>query len=70
MAYELSVQEKTDIINQHLRNVELSRYNLQLSIMEEEAKSEQDEQILEALNSNLSDLNAKKSVLLAELSSL
>ena len=70
MTYELTTQEKTDIVNQHLRSLEFSIYNLELSVMEEEAKSTPEATILESLNSSLSDLNLKKSALLAELSSL
>jgi hypothetical protein len=70
MTYELTAQEKTDIINQHLRNLELSIYNLTLSVLEEEAKSTPESAILASYNSDLSDLNAKKTVLLDELASL
>ena len=70
MTYELTTQEKTDILNQHLRNLELSIYNLSLSILEEEAKSTPEAETLSAYNSDLSDLNAKKEVLLDELASL
>jgi hypothetical protein len=70
MTYELTTQEKTDILNQHLRNLELSIYNLSLSILEEEAKSTPEAETLSSYNSDLSDLNAKKEVLLDELASL
>jgi hypothetical protein len=70
MTYELTAQEKTDIINQHLRSLEFSIYNITLSILEEESKSTPDSSILTALNSDLSDFNAKKTALLAELSAL
>jgi hypothetical protein len=70
MTYELTTQEKTDILNQHLRNLELSIYNLTLSILEEEAKSTPEAAILSSYNSDLSDLNAKKTALLDELASL
>ena len=70
MTYELTTQEKTDIVNQHLRSLEFSIYNLNLSILEEESKSTPDETILASLNSNLLDFNAKKTALLAELSAL
>jgi hypothetical protein len=70
MVYELTTQEKTDIVNQHLRTLEFSVYNLELSIMEEEAKSAPEETTLGSLNSSLLDLNSKKSALLAELASL
>ena len=70
MTYTLTTQEKTDIINQHLRNLELSSYNLELSVLEEESKSTPEAAILTSYNSDLSDLNAKKTALLDELASL
>lgn len=70
MTYTLTTQEKTDIINQHLRNLELSIYNLTLSVLEEESKSTPESAILASYNSDLSDLNARKQVLLDELASL
>jgi hypothetical protein len=70
MTYTLTTQEKTDIINQHLRNLELSIYNLELSVLEEESKSTPEAAILTSYNSDLSDLNAKKTALLDELASL
>lgn len=70
MTYVLTTQEKTDIITQHLRNLELSIYNLELSILEEQSKSTPEAAILASYNSDLSDLNAKKTSLLDELESL
>jgi len=70
MTYVLTTQEKTDIITQHLRNLELSIYNLELSILEEQAKSTPEAAILSSYNSDLSDLNAKKTALLDELEAL
>jgi hypothetical protein len=70
MTYELSNEEKTDIVNQHLRSLEFSIYNIELSVMEEQSKSTPEESMTEALNTNLADLNAKKTVLLNELASL
>jgi hypothetical protein len=70
MTYVLTTQEKTDIITQHLRNLELAIYNLELSILEEDSKSTPEAAILSSYNSDLSDLNAKKTSLLAELAAL
>jgi hypothetical protein len=70
MTYELSNEEKADIVNQHLRSLEFSIYNIELSVMEEQSKSTPEESMTEALNTNLADLNAKKTVLLNELASL
>jgi hypothetical protein len=70
MTYELSNEEKADIVNQHLRSLEFSIYNIELSVREEQSKSTPEESMIEALSTNLADLNAKKTVLLNELASL
>lgn len=70
MTYELSNEEKASIVEQHLKNLEFSIYNTQLSIIQETSKSSPDQTILQSLNSDLNDITAKKTSLLAELSSL
>jgi hypothetical protein len=70
MTYELSNEEKADIVNQHLRSLEFSIYNIELSAREEQSKFTPEDSMLEALSANLTDLNAKKTVLLNELASL
>jgi ABC-type phosphate transport system auxiliary subunit len=66
----LTNQEKIDIVNQHLKNVNYSLYNLSLSVVEENAVSEPNSDSLANLNAQISDLNAKKTTLEAELQSL
>lgn len=70
MTYELTNEQKSDIINQHLRSLEYSIYNIQLSVMEEESRTTPEESMLQSLNSSLTDLNAKKTALLNELASI
>jgi hypothetical protein len=70
MTYELTNEEKADIVNQHLRSLEFSIYNIELSVMEEQSRSTPENSMTEALNASLTDLNAKKTVLLNELASL
>lgn len=66
----LTNQEKIDIVNQHLKNVNYSLYNLSLSVVEENAVSEPNSDYIANLNAQISDLNAKKTTLEAELQSL
>lgn len=70
MTYELTNEEKISIVNSHLKNLELSIYNVSLSILEEESKSVPDDSSLTTLNSDLTNLNSRKAALLAELNSL
>lgn len=66
----LSNEDKTSIINQHKRNVENSKYNLELSILEENAVSSPTQSTIDDLNAKIADLDAKLAVLDAELNSL
>jgi len=70
MTYELTNEQRTDIVNQHLRSLEYSIYNIQLSVIEEESRTTPEESMLQSLNSSLTDLNAKKTALLNELASI
>ena len=45
MTYVLTNEEKTAIIEQHLRTLEYSKYNTTISLMEENAVSSQDQYI-------------------------
>lgn len=70
MTYELNNQEKIDIVNQHLKNLEYSAFNLSLSILEEQAAVTPNVENISALNSKIAEVDAKKTALLAELSEL
>ena len=70
MTYELTNEEKADIVNQHLRSLEFSIYNIELSVMEEESRITPEESMLQSLNTSLTDLSAKKTMLLNELASI
>lgn len=66
----LSNEEKISIINQHKKNVEYSKYNLQVSLIEENAVSNPDQDAIDSLNDKIADLDSKISALDAEISSL
>jgi hypothetical protein len=61
----LTNEEKAGIINQHLKNLEYSLFNIEISLIEEKAVSSSES--LESLESQFKELNLKKSALLAEL---
>lgn len=61
----LTNEEKAGIINQHIKNLEYSLFNIEISLIEEKAVSSSES--LESLESQLKELNLKKSALLAEL---
>jgi len=66
----LSNEDKTSIINQHKKNVEYSKYNLEVSIIEENAVTSPDQEAIASLNEKISDLDKKLTALNAELDSL
>ena len=70
MTYELTVEEKTNIINQHLKNLEYSKYNLQVSLLEAESNPKVKEGVEEDLQSQLDAVNAQQEALIVELNSL
>lgn len=70
MTYELTSAEKLEIVNQHLKNIEYSIFNLSLSVVEEESTSTPNSETISNLNIQISQANAKKTALLAQLSEL
>jgi hypothetical protein len=70
MAYTLTKQEKIDIINQHLKNLEYSKYNSEISLVEESAAIEPQPILIDEINSQIDNINAKTSALLSEIESL
>ena len=70
MATTLTKEEKTIIIDQHIKSLDFSIYGLELEVIQYEAGSTVDPEGLARINSNLSTLNAKRDALNAEKSSL
>ncbi len=70
MTYELTNEEKSAIVSQHIKNLEYNIYNLQVSLVEENAVSAPDANKVSSLNSQIAEANTKKTALLAELSDL
>jgi hypothetical protein len=70
MSTILTNEEKAGIVTQHIKNIEYSIYNLEISIIEEEAVQSIDSKKISDLNSEITELNAKKSALITELASL
>jgi septal ring factor EnvC (AmiA/AmiB activator) len=70
MSIDLTNEEKLSIVSQHIKNVEHSLYNLNLSLIEENAVSSPDATKISSLNDQLADLNAQKTALQSELSKL
>ena len=67
MAYILTNQEKAEIINQRLKNLEYSKFHFEINLIEESAVPEPKASMIDDLNSQLDQTNLKISAVLAEL---
>lgn len=67
---QLTNEEKSTIINQHIKNLEYSKFNAQISVIEENAKSEPEAEVLASLNAQLTDYASRITALTAELDKL
>lgn len=70
MTTQLTNEEKIGIINSHLKNLEYNKFNIDMSIVEENAKSTPDSSTLSSLNSQLSEINVQIAALEAESAAL
>lgn len=70
MSYTLTTQEQTEIIDQHLRSLAFKKYNLELSLIEEEAAQTPNPGTVEDLNRQILNTNAQISALTEEKENL
>jgi|LakMenEpi03Aug12_release.lakeMendotaPanAssembly.Ray.scaffolds.fasta_scaffold2223780_1 hypothetical protein len=67
MVYTLTNQEKADIINQRLKNLESSKFHYEINLVEELAVPEPKAETVDDLQLQLDQINLKIDALLAEL---
>jgi hypothetical protein len=70
MTIQLTVEEKTTVVNQHLKTLAYAEYNATLSLALEEAASVPNTDKVTSLNSQLEDITSQRLVLQSELNSL
>jgi len=70
MVYTLSNEEKISIIEQHLKNLEYNRYNLEISMIEITSATAPKEESVENLQAEIDSIASQQSALAAELASL
>lgn len=63
---ELTNDEKKIILSQHIKNVKTNIYNLQLSLVAENALDTPDQNIVDNLNNQIAKEELKKTALLEE----
>ena len=66
MTYELSKEEKLAVITTHMKNVQLNRYNAELSLLQEQAVSLPKEQNIQTLNDTIAQADAQLAALQQE----
>ncbi len=66
----LTNEEKTGIINQHKRNIVFNRYNIELSLMEENALTTPNAETVASLTAQVAELDRKLAALDEELEAL
>jgi hypothetical protein len=66
----LSNEEKAGIINQHLRNLHYNKFNIEISIVEENAKTTPETAAVANLTAQIADFDARITALEAELDKL
>ena len=70
MTLELTAEEKTAIIQQHLKSIAYSEYNATLSLAEAQAVASPSAEGVASLTDQIADLAAQKQILVTELASL
>jgi hypothetical protein len=70
MTIQLTNEEKISVITQHIRNLEFNKYNLDVSLIEENAMAIPNQATLDSIDLQLSEYNAKIIALNAEIASL
>jgi len=70
MTIELTNEEKTSIINQHMQNVAYTLYNAQLSLIEANAVSTPNESNVSSINAQIADATSQMSALQSQLNAL
>jgi hypothetical protein len=70
MTSTLSNEEKLNIVNQHIKSIDYILYGYELDLIQANAVSSPDPAQIAAINSRVSEANAKKSALVLEQDSL
>ena len=66
----LNNEEKLSIVNQHIKNVEYNKYNLQISLIEENAVSSPNAEAISSLNAQIASNDLKLAALEEEKNNL
>jgi len=63
-------EEKLAIVSQHIKNLELNKFNLELSLIEENAKADPNQNNITPIEADIDDVVAKITALTVELNKI
>ncbi len=63
-------EEKLAIVSQHIKNLELNKFNLELSLIEENAKLDPEQDNITPIETDIDDVVAKITALTVELNKI
>ena len=66
----LTNADKLNVVNQHLKSIDFQIYNLQLDLIEANAESPVNSDVISNSNGRLTTLNAKRTALASEAETL
>jgi hypothetical protein len=66
----LSKEERTQVVNSHKRNLAMNQYNIEISLIEENAKSTKDSATIKNLTDTSAAIDLQIAALDAELASI
>lgn len=70
MTINLTKEEKAQIINSHIRNLEYTKYNLEMDILKENAKTSPSSSALAGFNTQIDEVDEQISALESELATV
>jgi hypothetical protein len=70
MSIELTKDEKIQIINNHIKNLKSNKYNLEVSLIEENSLDEINNSTVTVLNTEISNTTSRIEALEAEITRL
>lgn len=70
MTIELSKEEKIQIINSHKRNLAFNKYNLEIDILQENAKTSPNTSVVSNIETQIAEITNQITALEAELTSV
>jgi chromosome segregation ATPase len=70
MTITLTNEEKLTVISQHIKNLEFNKFNLEMSLVEENARLEPKSDEIASINTQIDDVEARITALTTELNKL